>query len=155
MKTKKTVLALATLLALGVVCYAAGSAFDGTWKLNEAKSKIGANAAKNSTVVYATTGDSVKVTIDGTNADGTALHSEWTGKYDGKDYAVTGDSTADMRAYTKVNDHTLSISTKKDGKVTSSTKVVVAADGKTRTATTTGTDAKGMKVSATSVYDKQ
>jgi len=33
------------------VCFAA-DAFMGTWKLNEAKSKIGAGSPKNSTVVY-------------------------------------------------------------------------------------------------------
>jgi len=41
----------------------------GTWKLNEAKSKIGAGSPKNSTVVYEAAGDSVKVTVDGTDGD--------------------------------------------------------------------------------------
>jgi hypothetical protein len=34
-------------------------------------------------------------------------------------------------------------------------RVAVSADGKTRTVTITGTDAKGAKVSSTAVYDKQ
>jgi len=34
-------------------------------------------------------------------------------------------------------------------------RIGVAPDGKTRTVTTTGIDAKGQKVSTTSVYDKQ
>jgi hypothetical protein len=83
------------------------------------------------------------------------LHSEWTGKFDGKDYALTGDPTADMRSYKMVNDHTLSLTSKKGGKVSGTTRVVVAADGKSRTVTSTGTNAKGMKTSATYVYDKQ
>jgi hypothetical protein len=134
---------------------AADDAFMGTWKLNEAKSKLDAGTPKNNTVVYEALGDSVKVTIDGTGIDGTATHNEWTGKFDGKDYPVTGDSTEDARALKKINDHTLTFTVKKDGKVVTSGRIVVSADGKSRTVTTHGTDAKGMKVSGTAVYDKQ
>jgi hypothetical protein len=155
MKRKTLALTAVALFAAVAVCYAAGDAFMGTWKMNDAKSKIGAGLAINSMVVYAAAGDSVKVTLDGPDADGKPLHVEWTGKYDGKDYPVTGDSTTDMRSYKMVNDHTLSIISKKDGKVVNTTRVVVSADGKTRTTTTNGTDAKGMKTSAVSVFDKQ
>ncbi|MGH9514516.1 MAG: hypothetical protein ACRD3P_02435 [Terriglobales bacterium] len=44
---------------------------------------------------------------------------------------------------------------KKDGKVVLTAHVVVAADGKTRTVTTMGTDAKGKKYKSVGVYDKQ
>jgi hypothetical protein len=155
MKRKTLVFTAAALFAAVAVCYAAGDAFMGTWKLNEAKSKIGAGMPKNSLVVYAAAGDSVKITVDGTNADGTPLHSEWTGNFDGKDYAITGDPTADMRSYEMVDDHTLSLTSKKGGKVSGTTRVVVATDGKSRTVTSTGTDANGMKTSATYFYDKQ
>jgi hypothetical protein len=155
MKRKALVLTAAVLFAAVVVCYAAGDAFMGTWKLNESKSTIGAGMAKNSMVVYAAAGESVKVTVDGTNADGTSLHTEWTGKYDGKYYPVTGDPTADSRSYEMVNDHTLTITSKQGDKVTTTIGVVVSADGKSRTVTVTGTDAKGMKTTATYVYDKQ
>ena len=69
----------------------------GTWKLNEAKSKLSAGTGKNNTVAYEATGDDVKVTIEGSDADGKPTHNEWTGKFDGKDYAVTGDPKSDMR----------------------------------------------------------
>jgi hypothetical protein len=127
----------------------------GTWKLNEGKSKIAAGAPKFTTVVYEAAGDSVKVTVDGTDSDGKPVHTEWTGKYDGKDYPVTGDSTADTRSYTKVNNHMLAFTSKKAGKVTTSGRGVVSADGKTRTVTLKGTDSKGKKFSSTAVYDKQ
>jgi hypothetical protein len=92
---------------------------------------------------------------DGTDGDGKPLHSEWTGKYDGKDYPVTGDPSTDMRSYKKVNDHTLAFTNKKGDKVTISGHGVVSADGKTRTVTITGTDSKGKKYTSTAVYDKQ
>jgi hypothetical protein len=127
----------------------------GTWKLNEAKSKFSPGAPKNTTVVYEAAGDSVKVTVDGVGADGKPSHNEWTGKFDGKDYPVTGDSSADTRSYKRVDAHTLKLSNKKGDKVTMSGTATVSADGKTRTVTISGTDASGKKVSATAVYDKQ
>jgi len=139
----------------GMVAFAADNPHMGTWKLNEAKSKIGASAPKNGTVVYAAAGESIKVTVDGVDGTGKPTHSEWTGKFDGKEYPVTGEATADTRAYTKVDDTTLSFSQKKDGKVTMSGKIVVSADGKSRTVTTTVTGADGKKVDSTAVYDKQ
>src|SRR3984893_13011430 len=42
----------------------------GTWKLNEAKSKIPAGMGKNRTVVYAEQKDKIKVTVDGVDKDG-------------------------------------------------------------------------------------
>src|SRR6267378_1764954 len=138
MKTKAWFFTLAVLLATATVCVAADDAHMGTWKLNEAKSKIGAGAIKNTTVVYEASGDSVKVTVDGVGSDG-------------KDSPVTGDSTTDTRAYTKVDDHTLTMINKKDGKATITGRITVSADGKTRTVTTSGTNAKGEKVKTTAV----
>ena len=43
----------------------------------------------------------------------------------------------------------------KGGKVTTSGRVVVSADGKSRTVTTSGTDPQGKKFKSTAVYEKQ
>jgi len=155
MKSKTILSVLLVCLAAAAVAVAADDAFSGTWKLNDAKSKVGAGLGKNSTVVYEAMGDSVKVTIEGTTADGKAFKDEWTGKYDGKDYPVTGNPTTDSRAYKKINEHTLEATGKKDGKVTITVKITVSADGKTRTVTGSQTDAAGKKVAMTAVYDKQ
>jgi hypothetical protein len=142
------------------VCVVAGMCFAGdvnmgTWKLNESKSKFGPGAPKNITVVYQDAGDTVKVTIDGTDKDGKPTHNEWTGKFDGKDYAITGDPNSEARSFTKIDDHTLGFNAKKGGKVTTSGRIVVSTDGKSRTVTTSTTDSQGKKVSSTAVYDKQ
>ena len=154
MKAKTIVLTLVLCFVGVAVCFA-DDAFTGTWKFNEAKSKLAAGAPKNNTVVYEAAGDSVKVTVDGTDKDGKPTHNEWTGKFDGKDYPVTGDPTSDGRSNTKIDDHTLGFNVKKGGKVTTSGRIVVSADGKSRTVTTSGTDSKGKKVTSTAVYDKQ
>src|SRR6266849_4391783 len=108
MKAKATVLTLALCFVGAAVCFAADG-FIGTWKLNEAKSKLSAGTPKNTTVVYEAAGDDVKVTVEGTDTDGKPTHNEWTGKFDGKDYPVTGDSSSDARSYRKVNDRTLAL----------------------------------------------
>ena len=154
MKTRTILASLAVFFAGIALCMAAEMNM-GTWKLNEAKSKFSPGAAKNHTVVYVAAGDAIKVTVDGVDGEGKPAHNEWTGKFDGKDYAVTGDPGSDMRAYKRVDDRTLDLTVKKAGKVTVTGKIVVAADGKSRTVTTSGTDAKGNKVSQTAVYDKQ
>ena len=154
MRTRTVLASLAVFFGGLALCFA-DDVNMGTWKLNEAKSKFSAGSPRNSTVVYAAAGDQVKITVDGKDAEGKPAHSEWTGKFDGKDYAVTGDPSSDARAYTRIDDHTLEFTAKKAGKVTLTGRIVVSAEGKTRTVTTTGTDAKGNKVSTTAVYDKQ
>jgi hypothetical protein len=93
--------------------------------------------------------------VDGTDRNGQPAHNEWTGKFDGKDYPVTGDPESDTRSYKQVNDHTLTLTIKKGGKVTLTGRIVVSADGKTRTVTTNGTDPQGKKFTSMAVYDKQ
>ncbi len=154
MKTRATVLTLALCFVGVAVCFAA-DAFTGTWKLNEAKSKFSPGAPKNTTVVYEAAGDNVKVTKDGVDGDGKPIHNEWTGKFDGKDYPVTGDANSDARALKKIDDHTITFEVKRGGKVITAGRIVLSADGKTRTVTTSGTDSKGNKISGTAVYDKQ
>ena len=126
----------------------------GTWKLNEAKSKF-AGTARNQTVVYEAAGDQIKITVDGVDQNGAAVHHEWTGKFDAKDYPVTGDPNAEARSYKVIDKNTLEITSKKGGKSTMTGRIVVSADGKTRTVTTNATDSQGKKVTNVAVYEKQ
>jgi len=154
MKARTLVLTLAVCV-LGVAVCLASNPNMGTWKLNEAKSTFGPGATKNTKVVYSAAGDKVKVTTDGTTSSGSPAHTEWTGKFDGKDYPVTGDPTADTRSYKKIDDRTLELTNKKAGKVTASGRIVLAPDGKSRTVTLTQSGASGMTAATTAVYDKQ
>ena len=155
----KTRTALASLVAFfaGLAMCLAAEPHIGMWKLNEAMSKFSPGATKNTTVVYEIvgSGDNVKIVVDGTDKDGKPIHSEWTGKFDGKDYPVTGSAVEDARAYTKIDDRTVDFASKKGGKVNLTGRVVVSADGKTRTVTATATDSSGKKVQNTAAYDKQ
>jgi hypothetical protein len=154
MKARTILMTLALCFVAGAVCFASDANM-GTWKLNEAKSKLAPGAPKNNTVVYEAAGDNVKITVDGTDSEGKPTHNEWTGGFDGKDYPVTGDPNSDARSYKKIDDRTLGLTVKKDGKVTITGRIVVSRDGKSRTVSTSGTDSKGKTVKSTAVYDKQ
>ena len=155
MKLKTFLVTLALCFAATAVVMAKTNPNMGTWKLNEAKSKIAAGSNKNHTVVYEAAGDDIKVTVDGSDGDGNATHNEWTGKFDGKCYAVTGSPTADQRCYKVANSHTMVFTEKMGGKTNVTGRIVVSANGKMRTVTTSGTDAKGKRFKSVAVYDKQ
>jgi hypothetical protein len=156
---RNTLLWTAAILfaALGVALSyaAAGDFFMGTWQLNEAKSKLPAGSAKDSTVTYSMSGDSVTCTIDGTDGNGQPLHNTWTGKFDGKEYPVTGDPSTDTRSYRMITSHILAAVEMKGGKIVGRARVVVSDDGKTRTVTVHSTDAKGRIVTSIALYEKQ
>ncbi len=155
MRTKAILFALALVFASAGLCAAQTSPHLGTWKLNEAKSKLPKGATKNHTVVYEAVGDQVKVTVDGTAGDGSTVHSEWTGKFDGKMYALTGDPAGDMRSYRIINRRTLSLRSTKAGKLTTTARIVVSRDGKSRTVTASSKNAQGKWTTSTGFYDKQ
>ena len=135
-------------------CFAADPQM-GAWKLNEAKSKITPGTLKNTQVVCSSMLGHVTVKSDGVDADGKPVHVEWSGKFDGKDYPVTGNPNSETRSYTKVNEQTLTTTNKRNGKVTVTGQIVISADGKSRNVTVTGTTPKGKKFKNVAVYDKQ
>lgn len=150
----RTIVFTLTLCFAGAFC-CAQNANMGTWKLNEAKSKISHGAPKNTMVVYEAAGENVRIVIDGMGSDGNPMHSEWTGKFDSKDYPVIGDPNSDARSLTKIDERTLGFNAKKNGKTILSGRIVVSADGKSRTVTSSGADSNGKTISSLAVYDKQ
>jgi hypothetical protein len=132
-------------------------AWAGTWKLNLTKSKYSPGPVpKSSTIkIEAAAGGGLKQTTDQVTASGESRHVEVTAMFDGKDAAVKGNPDVDTQAYKRVDDRSYEVTGKKNGKVTTITKVTISADGKTRTATQTGTDPQGRAVNNTIVYDRQ
>ncbi len=125
----------------------------GTWKLNATKSKA---PFASGTTVFEAAGDTLKGTVDLVGTDGTKFHWTFSAKFDGKDHPATGNSPfGDTLAITRVNPNTVRIVSKLAGKQTIVQTIVVAPDGKTRTTTAKGTDAKGQPVDSMSFYEKQ
>jgi hypothetical protein len=133
----------------------AGDSLLGTWKLNEGESTRAPGTGKSNTVVCKAAGDSVRITADGTDGLGKLAHSEWTGRFDGTDYPVIGDPYSDSRSYNKIDDRTLEVTFKKNGRITATGQIVVSADGKRRIFTLTGISANGRSFVNTYVYYKQ
>jgi hypothetical protein len=155
MKLRTIVLTLALCLIGVTVCYAQNP-FIGTWKLNEAKSKLSPATPKNTKVVYESAGlEEMKVSIDGTDSTGSSTHNEWTGKIDGKDYPVTGDPNSDSRSLKRTGIRKLDFKVKKGAKVTTTGRIIVSEDGKSRTVISSGVDPQGKRFKSTAVYDKE
>ena len=147
---------LCTILLLATAGYAADN-FLGTWTLNVAKSKYDPGPAPKSqtTKLEAVTDGGVREIGDRVNADGSKTQWEWTAKFDGKDYAVKGDPDRDLVSLKKIDDNTIEVTNKKNGKVTNTMKIVVAKDGKSRTNEAAFTNAKGVKVHNIIFFDRK
>jgi hypothetical protein len=154
-RIRTAVVGLALSFLAAAACFA-DNPHMGTWKLNEAKSKLPEGMGKNTMVTYsAEKGDKVKVTVEGVDKDGKKTHSVWVGKFDGKSYPVKGNLSYNSVAYKMVNDRTNDITATKDGKTVWSGKIEVAKDGKSRSVTINGTDEGGKKFKGKAVYDKE
>lgn len=126
----------------------------GSWKLNPAKTKQGAApTVRAQTLRFESTAAGIKLTADGTSADGKPMHTEYTAKFDGKDVPWTGNPSADTACPKRIDDNSYENVWKKDGKATVNAKVVVSADGKTLTITQSPADGKGAP--SVAVYDRQ
>ena len=147
---------MAGVLAMGISAIAADSNI-GTWKMNAAKSKFDPGPAPKSQTlkIEAWGADGVKYTADGTDGEGKPSHWEMQAKYDGKFVPFKGNPDADMLAYKRIDANTVEATTQLNGKVMGTSRIVVSADGKTRTLTQTGKNAKGQDVHNTVVYEKQ
>ncbi len=154
MKTRTILLTLVFCLAGAALSFAKDANL-GTWKLNEAKSKIPAGAGKNTSVVYTMQGSDYKCVVDGVDASGNPIHNEWVGKFDGKDYPLTGDPTDDSRSIRLISQRHYTLTNKKDGKTTVSGTIEISPDLKTRTVTTHSTGANGKKMTTVFVYDRE
>ena len=156
MKRVSIAVLLASLLSVVVYAQAAKPVFVGTWKLNVAKSKYTPGPTpKSQTAILGAVDGGMSVVSDRVEADGSKVHFEWTAKFDGKDALVKGDASRDAVSVKKIDDLNIQITNKKGGKVTTSIKAVYTKDGKSRTETVTGTNAKGEKVENVTVWDKQ
>jgi hypothetical protein len=129
----------------------------GVWKANIAKSKYSPGPAPKSSTITTTAvaGGGFRSINETVPATGAATKSDVTFMFDGKEHKITGNANADTQTYTRIDDRHYTVTAKKAGKVTQTTKVELAADGKTRTSTQTGTDPQGKPINNFIFYEKQ
>ena len=92
----------------------------------------------------------VTIVDDFVRIRGGVVHTEWTGKFDGNDYPVEGVEIYLTSAYRQLDDHTLELTQKVDGRPVVRATLVLSPDGKTITPTTT----EGI-TTATTVYTQR
>ena len=128
----------------------------GTWELNAAKStfKTGPRL-KSSTRTFEAVPNGLKYSGKSVRDDGTTSATQWTAIFDGKDYPVTGDPSADTISLKRVDRFNTEGTFKKAGKVISHLTRVVTKDGKVWTLAVEGTDAQGKPYSYVLVFDKK
>ena len=129
----------------------------GSWRLNPAKSTQRSEPSpyKRVTLRIEPWEDGLKVSYDMVGTRGGVTHLEWTGRFDGKDYAVQGASYVLTNAYRRIDDRTYEIVVKVDGENAATARVVVSPDGKTLTVATTERAPRGGTLNTTAVYEKQ
>jgi hypothetical protein len=130
----------------------------GTWKRNEAKSHTETamtNPITSFTWKIEAVDGGAKLTPAGSFKDGTSFKNEFTLKYDGKEYPVTG-GPWDRMAIKQIDANTFEWQTRSTtGKWRSKARVRVSDDGKTITMNTTGTDSEGQPFTSVNVYERQ
>jgi hypothetical protein len=92
---------------------------------------------------------------DVVDATGKTTHTEIVTMFDGKEAARTGTAQPTTRAYSRIDDRAYQYVERVNGKVTTTGRSTISADGKTRTVVTTGTNAAGMPVNTTTVFERQ
>jgi hypothetical protein len=159
MRTNRFAIFATTLLLMALALNVAAAAADqhsGTWKMNPAKSKYSPGPApKSATVKIDSEADNIKLSSDGIDAAGNPTHIEYTAKYDGKDYPITGVPNADTVALERPDASTIRSTIKKGDQVVMTVTSVISKDGTMRTSTFRGKDAQGQEVNNVVVYDKQ
>jgi catechol 2,3-dioxygenase-like lactoylglutathione lyase family enzyme len=128
-----------------------------TWKLNPGKSQYvdGFQGSRSTVTKVALWQGGIQYVTDSVNASGQKGHTEWSARFDGKDYPVTGVPTVDSYAIQRIDDHTYTVIAKKDGIRTTLSTTTISADGRTRTVRQTGTQVGGRDVNNTLVYERQ
>jgi hypothetical protein len=160
---RRWTLSLACALALLVLTSGTAAAqisdsWLGTWKLNLAKSTFdpASLAPRDQTSKLTRSGDGLTAITDGTDAQGKKIHTEITYKLDGAEYEYKGaPDPKTTRVYTRIGDNVYQFVTKVDGRNTTTSRVNVLADGKTRTIVTGGRDAQGRRIDNLSFWDRQ
>ena len=138
------------------VALAQNQLFEGTWKVDVAKSTYTPGASPKSEILrFEPVGDRFKVSLDGVNQQG-PYHSEAIGKFDGVDVPVVATPARRAEftyAFRRIDGRTWEIVIKVNGQQQLLVRNVVSEDGKTMRGVSTVTN--GGHVNQVVIYEKQ
>ena len=134
--TIKRILLTLAVLTFSSVLFAADDPMMGTWILNVPKSQLGNVVPRSITRKHIPIPGGVRVVQDRVDAQGKASTGEFTVKFDGKDYSITGDPYVDRLSLKRVDQYRVDGIGKKGDKTATTFQWQVSKDGKTLTYTT-------------------
>ena len=154
-RLKSHLVIAAAVCALASVATAQGTdRLAGTWQLNVAQSNYqGGTPPKSQTTTLHAMDGGIHEVVERVNADGTTTKWDVMVKYGGGDVPVKGDPSRDTVAMTKIDQNTVEVVNKKAGAVVSRMRIVVAADGKSRTNTVM--DPSAQKITAVMLFERK
>lgn len=127
--------------------------FAGTWKLNVARSDL-PPVTKSQVLVIETDGNAVTMREELANDRGETLIISVEGRFDGRDYPVTGTPFADTVAYRLLDPRTIEGVAKRDGRVCVRETAVLGEDGDTVHVTYRSVDGSGNAASSHGVFER-
>jgi hypothetical protein len=131
----------------------------GTWVLNTAKSTLSGPAPKSLYRTFDRTSDGLLCTIRTVNAEGKGSFAFWEVKLDGSDAPefsrTQGAKATAILSITRVDDHSIHATAKRDGKVFATGTFFTSPDGSIMTHDMTIITEKGEKVRTVRVYDRE
>src|SRR5450759_5161466 len=160
MRTKTRMLVLGAMLATVAAAAVAAAQFSdpvfGTWVLNLAKSTYSPGPGPESgTRTYSAAANGYKFSAKGIDAQGKPTTGDFTAHFDGRYYPRSGSATVDSIMVKRIDANTTESTQKKGNKVVVHTQRKISKDGKTMTATATGTNADGKAYKNVEVFDKK
>jgi hypothetical protein len=143
--------------ALGLPASAMDSRFIGTWKMNNAKSKLEGSGLEGVTARarLEQDGPGFKGSVETLTPQGQSTSYAYPLTLDGKPVKVTGAAPFDEVISRRVNQRVFDVVTKKNGRLYYSDRRALSEDGRTITITHKGTNPQGQPYTAIVVFDKQ
>ena len=132
----RTIIFALAVLSIPLALLAADDPMMGTWKLNVPKSQLGNPVPRSIIRKHIPIPGGVKVVQDRVDAEGKASTGEFTVKFDGKDYSISGDPFVDRLSLKRVGRYRVDGIGRKGDKIATTFRWQVSKDGKTLTYTT-------------------
>ena len=151
----RTISLLVVTLGIFAGLLAADDPMMGSWKLNPAKSKLAPTRQRNIVRKHQPIPGGMKVTFTGVDDKGKVTKWEFSAKFDGKEYPVTGQAPFDVVSLKRLNAYTVEGSSKKSGKLALTFHWEVSKDGKTFTRTDKRTYPPEQAGTSAETYEKE
>jgi hypothetical protein len=147
-------LALAIILYVGATTLAAAQdPFDGTWRLNTAKSTYDPGPAPDKATVTIKSDGTTWTVTSAASSEGKPLETSYTVKLDGTPAPLKGSPVADMVSVKRIDSRNVELKSMNGGKPVSESRATVSADGKTATVTGTGMTPRGVITKFSATYN--